>query len=354
VRIFAAHDGGSGCALAYYRMLLPLGELAKHDGYEVLFAIGQQQDKFGRVTGGVHAKDMVGYDLIIGQRFNSHTGLQVWRGARTPTSRIVYEQDDDVFTVGPENFQAYHLYQREEIRDAITHCLETADLVTVSTPHLAGAMRKAVLEYNPDADPNIVVLPNYVPGFTLDIERRRRDRPCVGWAGGASHGRDVHLALPSARRFLKRFPGWDFHLIGTDYRRSMYKQPNRRVVFTEWTHIVDHPREYFESLDFDIALAPLLDTEFSRSKSPLKAIEAMSLGIPVVATRGPVYGQVIDHGVNGFLAGPDHEWLKCISELASDETLREKMGAAARESARAWTIERNWTRWADAYERLWP
>src|SRR5689334_15416929 len=109
MKIFAAHDGGSGCA--YYRMIMPLTELGKHDGFEVTFTSGLQADRHGRPAGGVYLKDMEGYDLIVGQRFNSPEGLRVWRRARTPYSRLVYETDDDVFTVNMENWAAWHLYQ---------------------------------------------------------------------------------------------------------------------------------------------------------------------------------------------------------------------------------------------------
>jgi len=41
-----------------------------------------------------------------------------------------------------------------------------------------------------------------------------------------------------------------------------------------------------------------------------------------------------------------------MSELASDEGLRNKMGAAAREQARQYTIEEGWERWATTYGNL--
>ena len=102
----------------------------------------------------------------------------------------------------------------------------------------------------------------------------------------------------------------------------------------------DDPRGYYETMNFDIGLAPLVDNAFNISKSFLKPLEMNALGIPVLASDvGPYRGYVKD-GVNGFLIRQDHEWLKRLSELASDDGLREKMSASARERAREWTIER--------------
>ena len=102
-----------------------------------------------------------------------------------PLNRLVYETDDNVFEITPENWSAYHLYQQEEIRDAVIHCLETADLVTVTTPYLAEALARAVRESGgPDGIPTSV-LPNYIPELVLGLERKQRDRPCIGWAGGS-------------------------------------------------------------------------------------------------------------------------------------------------------------------------
>jgi hypothetical protein len=58
--------------------------------------------------------------------------------------------------------------------------------------------------------------------------------------------------------------------------------------------------------------------------------------------------------VNGFLAKTDHEWLKYLSLLASDEGLRLKMGEAAKAKARENTIEQHYAEWVNAYKMLFP
>lgn len=336
MKILCLHDGGTGCA--FYRMLVPLEQLGRH-GHDVTFASGSDKDP-------VTLSSLRGYDVIVSQRHLSHSSLESWRRARDPLTRLVYETDDDVFSITADNYQAYNLYNREDIRDAVMHGAEVADLVTVTTPHLARVMAEHT------GNQNVKALRNCIPGWLTEMNRAVRSRPAIGWQGGASHGVDVGLIASPVRRFLKRFPGWDLRLGGTDYRPTF--KAGDRAVYSDWIPVYENAEGYFASVDFDIGLAPLLDTEFSRSKSDVKVLEYGALGIPSIASDCEVYRNFITHGENGFLVRHDHEWLKYLSILASDDELRLKMGEAAREAARYRTIERNWQRWETAYRNLFP
>lgn len=342
MKVFGGHDGGSGCA--YYRMDLPLTELGRHDGYEVTYA--DAGDGNGTRPPQITLSMLEGYDVIVAQRWNTHKGLEVWRKARTPYSRTVYELDDDVFSVTAENWNAYKLYGQPDVRDAITHAAETADLITVSTEPLAEVMRQAA------GHDRVAVLPNCIPALALRLPRgQMRSRLRVGWAGGASHGVDIGIAADPVRRFLRRSPGWDLQLNGTDYRPT-FKVPKDRAKYVPWTQVNQDPAGYYSGLNYDVGIAPIHPTTFSNSKSGLRALEHGARGIPTIASDVPAYRAVITHGVDGFLVRADHEWLRYMSILASDDELREKMGQAAREMAARHVIEDHWVRWRDAYEGL--
>lgn len=320
MKIYAFHDE-SGCG--WYRIRLPLGELAAR-GHEVRMLLGRD----------VVPADTAGYPLIVGQRMDKYEALPAWRRMRAH-SKLVYEIDDDVFSVEKVNWMAYGTYGREDARDAVAHAAQVADLVTVTTEPLAEVMRRH--------NPNVVVLPNCVPDALLRHERPRRDRLVVGWAGGASHALDVHLVAPQLRRFLDRHPAAELHLIGTDYGPTIGR-PRR---FTEWDA---DPWGYYRNIDFDIGLAPLAGSVFDRSKSGIKALECAALGIPVVASDVEPYRGVVLDGVTGFLCRQEHEWFKRLRELANDAAMREEMGRKAREHAAQWAISRQVALWEQAYE----
>jgi glycosyltransferase involved in cell wall biosynthesis len=178
----------------------------------------------------------------------------------------------------------------------------------------------------------------------LELERPRRDRLVVGWAGGASYLREMAMVAEPLRRFLSRNPA-ELHLIGQDFR-DLLRVPCR------WTDWLDDIWDYYRAVDFDIAVAPVAPIEFNRSRSHIKVLAYAALGIPVVASDAECYRSFVLDGVTGFLVRREHEWGRRLYQLANDEAMRTEMGAKAREHARAWTIQGNWHRWADAYQAL--
>jgi len=56
----------------------------------------------------------------------------------------------------------------------------------------------------------------------------------------------------------------------------------------------------------------------------------MACGLPVIASPVGVNRQIVEHGVNGFLAETPAEWEVAMQTLATDANLRERMGQAGR------------------------
>lgn len=92
---------------------------------------------------------------------------------------------------------------------------------------------------------------------------------------------------------------------------------------------------------FDIALQPYAVAY----ASPLKLFEYMALGRPVVAPAQPNIQEILTHGTDALLFDPDDAdgFAASIARLANDATLRQRLGAAGRETllARKLTWRRN-------------
>jgi glycosyltransferase involved in cell wall biosynthesis len=80
----------------------------------------------------------------------------------------------------------------------------------------------------------------------------------------------------------------------------------------------------------DIGVMPLPDTPWTRGKCGYKLIQYMACGLPVVASPVGVNRDIVEHGVNGFLAESDDEWRAAVDALLNDADLRRRMGAAGR------------------------
>jgi glycosyltransferase involved in cell wall biosynthesis len=312
-------DGQLGCG--YYRMLLPLGELARR-GHDVAVS-----DTWVRQPD---------YDIAVAQRIGKRGEVQRWR-ALAEHCHLVYEVDDDLFHVDPTNLRAYPMLSDPALRRDMARCIALSDLVTVSTQRLA----EVVGQFNR----NVAVLPNHIDAAMLELQRPRRDRVTVGWSGGDSHLLDLQVAAGQLRRFLDRHPEVDVHFVGTDYSRLV-----RRAC--RYTPFQAGVWNYYQVIDFDIGLAPLASNVFNRSKSHIRCLEYAALGVPVIASDEPAYRDIVVDGVTGFLVRRDHEWQTRLRALACDESMRAEMGTKAREHAAAWVIQDGYRMWEQAYRRL--
>ena len=100
-----------------------------------------------------------------------------------------------------------------------------------------------------------------------------------------------------------------------------------------------HPeRVYADLLDTDIGIIPV-DTRFDplpgrevsywEVKSENRLTLKMALGLPVIASPVPAYLDIVEQGVNGYIARTRAEWLDAIDALRSPEH-RRQIGLAAR------------------------
>lgn len=89
-----------------------------------------------------------------------------------------------------------------------------------------------------------------------------------------------------------------------------------------------------------LALYPIDDTSINRAKAPMKLLEVLALGLPVVAEAVGETREYVEHGMNGYLtpAGEHEAFAAAVAHLAERPALRATFAAAAR--------ERTWRRFA--------
>jgi len=84
-----------------------------------------------------------------------------------------------------------------------------------------------------------------------------------------------------------------------------------------------------------VGIMPLPDTDFTRGKCGLKALQFMATGRSVVVSPVGMNNDLIKHGDNGFLVSTVDEWVDTLEKLATSRELRAKVGAAGRRTVEA-------------------
>jgi glycosyltransferase involved in cell wall biosynthesis len=148
--------------------------------------------------------------------------------------------------------------------------------------------------------------------------------PVIGWIGSPTTSLYIRQLAPALRRVSEQ---QDFVL-----RVSGAGEPiaidGVAVEDIPWT--LEGEIGLFNSCD--IGVYPLADDEWSKGKCGFKAIEFMACGVPVVAAAVGVNREIIQDGVNGFLAATDDEWVEKIRRLLTDSELRRRFAAAGRQT----------------------
>jgi glycosyltransferase involved in cell wall biosynthesis len=317
--VFGWQADRSGCGVL--RVELPLATLREQSGYATASSERMAEQLRTRT--------------LVGQRVCMPGPSGRWQelAARTDRPRLVFELDDDLWNVDSSSPVAAKFFGDPDVLGRLEANIAAADAVTVTMESLAEQVRRF--------NPNVHVVPNFLPAWVLEHERPRRDGVVtIGWGGSSTHQMDVAEVGGHLRQVMSRNPNTELHLMGSDYSKAMGIR--ERVRFTAWTPSVP---DYWRAVDYDIMLAPLRAHVFNASKSALRPLEAAMLGIPVIASDYGPYAGFVRHGVTGYLVKRDHEWGRYLRELVSDEAMRAEMGAAARRQAADWTIEGNIGLW---------
>ena len=118
----------------------------------------------------------------------------------------------------------------------------------------------------------------------------------------------------------------------------------KKLSFTGHVEIVpwSEEGEVDALLQMDIGIMPLPDSPWERGKCGYKLIQYMACGLPVVATPIGINRDIVHHGVNGYLAYTENEWVDCLGRLIIDSKKRQEMGTKGYELVqRSFTLEKN-------------
>ncbi len=190
--------------------------------------------------------------------------------------------------------------------------------VIAGNDYLAGHARRAGAGH-------VKILPSVIDLDHYRWNAESDDRPTgpftIGWMGSPSTAKYLELIEPALHEIGAR-GGYLLSLVGSGYMRL----DGIPTQVHQWTEADEASR----ISSFDAGIMPLSNDNWSRGKCGYKLIQYMACGRAVIASPVGVNTDIVEDGVNGFLASTHDDWVEAIDRLRSDGTLREKMGLTGR------------------------
>jgi glycosyltransferase involved in cell wall biosynthesis len=153
----------------------------------------------------------------------------------------------------------------------------------------------------------------------------------------------------------RRLPQLKLVLVGDGTAAPALQDQVRRLGLSErtiFTGRVPAEQARLYHLALDIFVVPRKDLAVTRAVTPLKPVEALASGRPVVASNLDALREIVHDGVNGRVADAEDPGglAEVLYELLDDEGLRKRLGAAGRQEVLA---TRTWQANAQAYIRAY-
>lgn len=251
---------------------------------------------------------------------------------RMQGGKIVFDLDDLIHDM--EAFsESEYFRKRPEFASDFTvlstrtrQMIETADLVSVTTPALAESLQ--------GVGKQVQVIPNSIATAMIGRfatppaprDDKGKIRICY-LSGTATHSEDFYLCRAALARVLKRHPQAELHIVGKT-------EVNETTPADADLNFVRHDLMSYEAMHgflagMDINLAPLTETYFNDCKSELKIFEAALHKVPSLASPTRSYAEAINDGHNGLLVVTPKDWEKALDKLIDDAALRSRLGQAA-------------------------
>lgn len=312
------HDGSEGYGgVGWYRVINPLSKL----GYEWLgnMSLGTPQLALDlKEKGDIwfwKPVDNEGMNVII-DTAKEFTG-----------AKMVLDLDDEPFDINKDHPQYDEIKSKSE---RVRRMIEISDHIVVSNPIL----KESLQEFKKP----ITVIPNAIDPEIWKVKKKERTdgKVRIGWIGSSSHIADIPVVEGAVREILDKYDNVEFYfagfVVGDFGGDESYKG---RVFNKEGTVNYQQFPQFFADLGLDIAIAPLLDTKFNHSKTPIKWFEGAMLEIPMVLSGVTPYKEVVKANKTGYLANSKSQWVKYLSWLIESPEKRKEIGKAAKKEVLA-------------------
>lgn len=238
-------------------------------------------------------------------------------------AKIIFDFDDSIWLedTSEGNSNLKWLKRPSKTKTSI----KLADIIFAGNEYLAN--------YASEFNTNTYIVPT-----TIDLRYHRGEKQdrnteslVIGWTGSSTTIKHFESIVPVLCK-LKTYYGnkISFKLISD----KEFFNSELGLSTTFWSR----ETEIEELKKIDIGIMPLPDDKWSRGKCGFKGLQYMSLGIPAIMSGVGVNRDIIEDGINGFIAQTEKEWVEKLIMLIENPELRTKLGAKGKE-----TIEKRYS-----------
>ena len=258
------------------------------------------------------------YDIIFIFREAYLTGnIFFERLLKRSKAKLVFDFDDAI----------WHLDISEANKkfDWLKHPGKTAEIISMVDLVFAG--NQYLADYARHHNDHVIIIPTTID--TEEYKPKPRDQNtkqiCIGWSGSITTIKHFEMAVPFLKKLKQKFgERICIKVIGD----GTYINQELNIKGINW----NKKDELKELNEIDIGIMPLPDDEWAKGKCGLKGLQYMALEIATLMSPVGVNSEIIQDGENGFLASTNEEWFEKISMLIENETLRNKIAKAGRQT----------------------
>lgn len=326
-------------AVGYYRIAKPTSYITDHE----VKLVGQELKEFGPMIDIQWQNIFTEFDVFWTGYFSDDRIAAAMYFFRDRLKKKVIIDIDDNYLDIPESNNLYNQFKRtKRDRAMLSTILSFADALTVSTYPLKERLHQHIKAIQ-GIDKPIYVIPNMNDYTEWEYPRAKLNpkKIVLGYWASNSHYDDLMMIMPAIKKMMQKHKNLYFQSIGTiertkipQYFKGFTDEMLSRIEVGAAESIFKFVPKRLSEVAWDIGIAPLVDTPFTRSKSHIKWMEYSMFKIPTIASRVYPYfvpiknRKVIEDGVTGLLCRPQ-EWEEKLDRLITDANLRKKLGANA-------------------------
>lgn len=257
------------------------------------------------------------FDIIFIQREALLIGSSFFEKHFYKKTKVVFDFDDSIWLLdtSPENKKYDFLKNPNKTK------------INIANAHAVIAGNSYLADYAKQFNSNTWVIPTTINTdyHKPEPKTKHHDKIVIGWSGSITTIKHFEMMIPVLKAIQKKFPNRvEIQVIG----QANYANPELIIVSKVW----DAKTEVEDLNCFDIGIMPLPDNEWAKGKCGLKGLSYMACGIPTIMSSVGVNCDIIQNGINGFLANNHEEWNYYLSELIEKPELRAKIGSNGRET----------------------